>query len=281
MIAVGKQINLADLAGEDFYDPVETAAPRGDGSAEGAAAVDRTVPISSVILNPLNKRPAGEDDEIEGMAETIRQLGSVIQPLVVCSAAAFRTEYPAQAGRVGDAAWVALIGNRRLMACRRAGVDTVPVIVNDDLVSSMFEAMLVENGHHRSLPPLLEAEAMAEVLAKERISQRELARRVGKSHVYVAQRLALLKLVPELRAAFERGELTIETAREFGDLPVAEQERIVAGGKPYRRLGGNGVTRTVQRPRLASTPKKAAASIREWFSPAELAELVRLLMDDQ
>jgi len=119
---------------------------------------------------------------------------------------------------------------------------------------------------------------MAEVLKTASISQRELARRIGKSHPYVAQRLALLKLIPELRSAFERGELTIERAREFGELPVAEQRAIVAAGKPYRRVSGNGVTtRAAVRSIRVSTPAAAADSIRKAFSADELAELIRLL----
>lgn len=277
---MGKQINLADLADEEFYDAAETttASPAAE-PVRDVVSADRMAPINTVVLNPFNKRPPGEDDEIEGMAETIRQLGKVIQPLVVCSAQVFLAEFPAQAAAIDGAAWVALIGNRRLMACRRAAVAEVPVIVNDELVSSMYEAMLIENGHHRSLPPLLEAEAMAEVIKKESISNRELARRVGKSHVYVAQRLALLKLIPELRTTFEQGELTIELAREFGELPKAEQQRIVAAGKPYRQQGGNAVTTRAVRPRTirASTPEVAAASIRERFNAEELTELIRLL----
>lgn len=281
---MGKQINLADLAEEDFFDPVATTAATAAPTAQpdrDAVSAEQTVPIHTVILNPFNKRPPGEDDEIQGMADTIRQHGRVIQPLVVCSAQAFLAEFPAQGSTIDGAAWVVLIGNRRLMACRQAAVDEVPVIVNDVLVSSMYEAMLIENGHHRSLPPMLEAEAMAEVIKKESISNRELARRIGKSHVYVAQRLALLKLVPELRVAFERGELTIELAREFGELSKAEQKRIVAAGKPYRRPGGNAVTTRTTRSRTirASTPAVAAASIRERFTADELVELIRLLTE--
>lgn len=280
---MGKRINISDLAEDDFYDeqaPSPTPAEPGH-----APVADRMghpmVPIGTVVTNPLNKRPPGEDDEIEGMAETIRSHGKVIQPLVVCSAQAFFAEFPHLAKQIGDAEWVVLVGNRRLLASRRAGVDDVPIIVNDDKVASMFEVMLIENAHHRAMPPLLEAEAMVEVQKKDDISNRELARRIGKSHVYVAQRLALLKLIAPLKAAFERGELKIELARQIGDLSEAEQRRIVEAGKPYRLRGGNGVTAQAVRARTirVSTPAIAAASIRERFNASELQELVRLLTE--
>jgi ParB family chromosome partitioning protein len=276
---MGRRINLAALAEDDFYE-----APPQPGPALQAAEVqteppapNQRVPVSSVSLNPLNKRPPGGDSELSQMADTIRELG-VIQPLVVCSTEAYLAEFPAQSEVVGDARWVVLIGNRRLRAARLAELDEVEIVVNDGQVTSMYEVMLVENGQRRELPPLLEAEAMAEVLRGAAISQRELARRIGKSHMYIKQRLALLRLIPQLRALFEHGELTIERAREFGELPVDEQEAIYAAGKPYRHPSAAGAGR---RPTLrsirVSSPAVAAESIRLKFSADELAELVELL----
>jgi ParB family chromosome partitioning protein len=144
----------------------------------------------------------------------------------------------------------------------------------------MYEVMLVENGQRKELPPLLEAEAMMESLHTSSISQRELARRIGKSNGYITQRLALLKLIPELRVALEQGELAIEQAREFGELAAAEQEQIVIAGKPYRRPASNGVTnRTAVRSIRVSSLAIAAESIRKTFSAEELSELIRLLSE--
>lgn len=296
---MGKHINLADLADEDFYVPDTTPtstdpqheilSPTGPPSASATSPTAAwpesdwmLVPIDSIALNPLNARYPGEDEEIEGLAETIRGRTKVIQPMVVCTAAAFADQFPDQATAIGDTPWVVLIGNRRLMASRRAAVDDhVRVIVNDDLAASMHLAMLIENGHHRSLPPLLEAEAMTEAMRQHGFSQRELARRLGKSHPYVIQRLALLKLIAPLKSAFERGELKIELARQLGELSPAEQRRVVEAGKPYRLPGGNGVTTRSTRARTirVSTPAIAAASIRERFSADELTELIRLLTE--
>lgn len=283
---MGKRVNLADLAVDDLDIPAPTPAaapaPAAERVATNGAAVagpNRVVPIGAVVPNPLNKRPAGGDDELTELAETIREHG-VIQPLVVCSSARYLAEFPDQRGTIATAEWIVLIGNRRLLAARMAGLDEVSIVVNDEQVTSMYEVMLVENGQRRDLPPILEAEAMAEVLKADSVSRRELARRIGKSHMYVTQRLALLKLIPELRALFERGTLTIERAREFGELSEAEQRAIVAAGAPYRRSRGNGViSRSAVKSIRVSTPAAAAESIRNTFSPDELAELIRLLSE--
>jgi ParB/RepB/Spo0J family partition protein len=295
---MGKRVNLADLAVDDLDipapppavvpAPVPAAAPAPTpapverlAATNGASVVgpNRVVQIGTVAPNPLNKRPAGGDDELAEMAETIREHG-VIQPLVVCSSARYLAEFPDQRAPLADAEWVVLIGNRRLLAARMAGLDEVSIVVNDEQVTSMYEVMLVENGQRRDLPPVLEAEAMAEVLKTASISRRELARRIGKSHMYVTQRLALLKLIPELRALFERGALTIERAREFGELSEPEQRAIVAAGAPYRRSRGNGViSRSAVKSIRVSTPAAAAESILKTFSPDELTELIRLLSE--
>ena len=270
---MGKRVNFADLATDDL-DYSEQPRPQ---SVATLSSSMRVVPIGTVALNPLNKRPHGEDNELAELAETIREHG-VIQPLVVCSAVAYLTKFPTKREPVGNAQWVVLIGNRRLRAARAAGLGEVTIVVNDDQITSMYELMLVENGQRKELPALLEAEAMSEVLKDASISQRELARRIGKSAMYITQRLALLKLIPDLRTALERGELTIERARQFGELPVADQEAIVAAGKPYRHRAGNGVARRVPvRSIRVSSPAVAAESIRRTFNDEELVELIRLL----
>lgn len=272
----GRRVRLSSLAGAP--DVADAAGPAGPAATLPAEHGVRRVSVHDVAANPLNKRPDVDDDEIAAVAETIREYG-VIQPLVVCSAAAYLGAYPAQRDALDGAAWVALIGNRRLRAARLAGLREVDIVVNNEQATTMYEVMLVENGQRRDLSPWLEAEAMAEVLRTAEISQRELGRRIGKSHVYVLQRLALLRLVPELRDLLEQGELTIEQGRTFGDLPEDEQRAIAAAGAPYRRPGVNGVTtpRPPTRTIRASTPAAAAASIREQFSDAELGELIKLL----
>jgi ParB family transcriptional regulator, chromosome partitioning protein len=262
---MGRRVDFADLAKRN-------GVPR-PASVEGVGDVGvRRVPIDSVALNPLNKRP-DEDAELGELAETIRQHG-VIQPLVVCSTAAYLAEFPTQESGLAGASWVTLIGNRRLRAMRMAEVPEALIVINDDRVTSMYEVMLVENGQRVGLPATLEAEAMVAVLGREKISQAELARRIGKSAPYVTQRLALLDLVPELRAAFDAGELTVKLARDFGALPPEQQATIVAAGKPYRFPS---VPKPSVRRINAASPEAAAESIRKTFSPEELARLIALL----
>ena len=276
---MGKRFDLTALANEESFVPpaFKSRNPPAVGVIDVPADADyRFVPVEEIALNPLNERPDGDDEAIEGLAATLRDYG-VIQPLVVCSLAAFTQRYPAEASKLDGARWVVLIGNRRLRAGRRAHVAEVPVIVNDERVASMYRAMLIENLQHHAMPPLHEAEAMAKAMAEEGLTQRALAGQIGKTQGFVSQRLTLLKLVPELRHAVEVGDLTVELARAFGDLPVAEQQAIATRGRPYRRQNATAAS-SGNRRGWASSPTRAAWAIRKEFTdPDQLAELVGLL----
>ncbi|WP_308820174.1 ParB/RepB/Spo0J family partition protein [Pseudonocardia alni] len=298
---MGKRVNLAELAREEVPEhysaplpaakPVEPATTPPVASAPSAIETEpgpatSLLPVGEIVSNPLNQRAAAdeEDGEFYELVATIGTHG-VLQPIVVCSATAFAERYPDQRGAVDGARWVALIGNRRLRAASVAGLAQIPALVNDDRVASMYEVMLVENSHRKALGPLHEAEAMKRLLDEASISQRALATRIGRTPMYVSQRMALLGLIPALRDAFELGTLKVEHARQFGTLSVREQEAIAAAGPPYRRqpLGPAVVSsetpRRARRSIAVSSPARAAASIREVFTETERAELVRLLLE--
>lgn len=300
---MGKRVNLAELAREELPEhysasvspspgveatPVPTPKPpeaRESPVVPEQGPATSMLPVTEIVPNPLNQRAIedDEDGEFYELVATIRGHG-VLQPIVVCTAAAFADRYPDQQHLVDGARWIALIGNRRLRAATVAGLQQIPALINDDRVASMYEVMLVENSHRKALGPLHEAEAMRRLLAEANITQRALATRIGRTPMYVSQRMALLGLIPALREALEVGSLKVEQARQFGSLPESEQEAIAAAGPPYRRPTVSPASRT-EPPRRArraiavSSPARAAASIREVFTETERAELIRLLSE--
>lgn len=268
---MGKRVDLAALASEqDMASPADRSEDPGTGTTD--------LPVADIAYNPLNQRRADEEDpaEMALLVDTVRVHG-VLQPLVVCTVDAFVEQFEDQAAALDGKRWVALIGNRRLAAAVQADQERVPAVVNNGRLASLYEVMLVENSHRKDLAPLREAEAMSRVLVAESISQRDLARRIGRTHTYVQQRLDLLNLVPALREAFEAGKVTVEQARGLGRLPVEEQEELFSQGPPFRS-GGNAVATTVPRKTLkAGDPVAAARTIRALYSKDELSELIKLL----
>lgn len=178
--------------------------------------------------NPRNPRYAGDDPEVQEVAATLNRVGQ-LQPALVITREQYTGAYPDEPG-LGPEPWVVIVGNRRLAASRVAGRDTLDVRVVEELTGAddIEDRVLIENVHRQNLPPLLEAEVLQRRLDRQGESLRSVAAAIGKTHTYVAQRVALLKLVPELQAMLRTGRVSIRHGRELGGRPVDEQLALAA-----------------------------------------------------
>ena len=142
------------------------------------------LPLDAIQPNPDQPRRSFDQPALEELAESIRALG-VLQPLTV---------------RRREGAWELVAGERRLRAARLAGLETIPClsIQTDGQTSSLLA--LVENLQRRDLDFWEEALALRQLVDTYRISQEEVARRVGKSQSAGAQKMRLLKFAPETLA---------------------------------------------------------------------------------
>lgn len=151
------------------------------------------VPIDKVRLSGDNMR---EDvGEIEELEWSIRKHG-ILVPLLV-------TERKGHLLLVG--------GHRRLAAARRAGLQDVPVVSKEMTEEERLELMLTENIHRKHLSPLEEAHAF-EGFIKKGQTQMEIGSRIGKSQVYVSNRMLLLNCDPDVQRKVHRGELALTRA---------------------------------------------------------------------
>ncbi|MFC8448222.1 ParB/RepB/Spo0J family partition protein [Kitasatospora sp. NPDC057223] len=186
--------------------------------AAGRVRRSSLAPVSSIVFNPLNPRRTFVDETIDELAESLSR--HQIVPITVVSRDAFLDAHPDQAAGIGGADFVALDGNRRLLAAQRAGLPNLRVDLNDDLVATaadMVEAALVANAHREGVLPFEEAQAIEQLLLTVYDgNQAAVARKLGKSRAWVGQRLALLHLTPELQEQAGTGELAIEDARKIG-----------------------------------------------------------------
>ncbi|MER7848373.1 ParB/RepB/Spo0J family partition protein [Kitasatospora sp. NPDC096077] len=186
--------------------------------ATGRVRRASSAPVSSIVFNPLNPRKTVDSEAIDELAESLAR--RQIVPITVVSRGAFLDAHPEQADAIGEADFVALDGNRRLRAAQNAGLATLRVDLNDDLVSrasDMVEAALVANAHREDVSPFEEAQAIQQLLdTVYEGNQAAVARALGKSRPWVGQRLALLHLSPELQEQTGAGELAIEDARRIG-----------------------------------------------------------------
>lgn len=168
------------------------------------------VPVSAVALNPDNPAARTEPGEdLEVLVASIRRIG-VVSPLTLTPVADFVEAHPEHDTFGAEITYVAVAGNRRLVAARIVELDEVPAAIRPDLAALSDEAMLHENGPARiNLTPIQEALGMDRLIKQGR-TQSDIADALGVSQGQVAKRLQLLKLPVTLQALVESKELKLE-----------------------------------------------------------------------
>lgn len=196
--------------------------------AQQSAVTAPRAPLEVFSPDPRNHR-SGHDPELDDLAARMRKFGQ-LQPVVVTSAALYRTKYPDLAASIAYGAdYVVIMGNRRLRAAPLAGLDGLYYTVNDAALEhdDYREAALDENLRRLDLSALEVARILFEFLQTDG-TQDAVAARIGKSRSYVAQRLALLKLGSMAKEALEVRAIVFDDARSLMGLSVEEQEQQVA-----------------------------------------------------
>ena len=203
------------------------------------------VAISHIVPNPLQPRTAIDPEQLEELANSIREHG-VIQPLLV-----------SELESSGDEPLYQLIaGERRLRAARAAGLERVPVTIRQTTPRELLELAIIENVQRADLNPLEEGMAYQRLIEEFGLTQQEAANRVGRSRTAVANILRLLELPEQLRASLANGEISAGHARALLGIPDDAGRR--AGGKRIVSEGLN-VRQTEQMVRNWGGASKGAA----------------------
>ena len=227
-----RRLNLVDQAADITPTTTSPDGPRLGLIAALAAVPDTTntvpteLPVADLVAHPHNVRGTDLGDLSE-LADSIRGSG-VIMPLVVAHAQAWQVHHP---GQDLGGLWVIIAGHRRHAAALLAGLETVPVVVRDDLAdpAQTTTAMLIENIHRQDLAPLDEAGGLA-ALVEAGLSQRDISRRTGISQAQVSKRLTLLKLSDRGKAALGRGAMSVDTALALLKLPAKIRDIVLTSG---------------------------------------------------
>jgi ParB family chromosome partitioning protein len=168
------------------------------------------ISIDRISPNPHQPRARFDTDELDELAASIMEHG-VIQPLIV-----------KRGNKVDE--YILVAGERRLLAARRAGLVSVPVIIREADDQQLVELALVENVQRTDLGPLEAAEAYRQLAEDFGLSHDEIAVRVGKSRVTVTNTLRLLKLPASVMQALSDGLISEGHARVLLALPTAQAQ---------------------------------------------------------
>ena len=248
------------------------------------------IPVGEIRGSGQQPRRSFAPEELRELVESIREKG-VLQPVIV---------------RPTAAGYELVAGERRLRAAQAAGVGTIPAIVKKFSDRESLEEALVENVQRADLNAIELAEAYQRLAAEFSLSHEEIARRVGKDRVTVANTVRLLRLPAAVKQAVVDGRLSAGHARALLSAPagrlvaifeaalrkglsVREVERLCQEGErkgtrrktqrhdPHLkdledRLSRSGGTRV----RVRGTPKNGRIEI-SYFSEGEFQRLCEIL----
>lgn len=244
------------------------AQPSHDGLVPVPGAEFVEVPIAEIRENPRNPRTVFDEDELDELAYSLREVG-VLQPIVVRPVT----------DSVDGESFEIVMGERRWRAAKRAGLKSIPAIVRSTADDDLLRDALLENLHRSQLNPLEEAAAYGQLLEDFNCTQDELADRIGRSRPQISNTLRLLRLPPLVQRRLQSGALSAGHARALlglDDVQLQEElaQRIVSEGLSVRaveRLIANGVesssaTRTVTRrssynPRVVSLTSQLSTKL--------------------
>ncbi len=177
---------------------------------EGAGLLE--IPVEAVAPNPRQPRTTFEDEALDALAMSIREVG-VLQPIVV---------------RKTSSGFELIAGERRLRAAKLAGLATVPAVIRESDDAESLREALIENIHREDLNPIELAEAFRELLEELGLKQETLAERLGMSRSHIANTIRLLQLPPDVQAQLAGGRIQAGHGRALLTLGDAEAQRSLA-----------------------------------------------------
>lgn len=167
------------------------------------------MPLDKISANPNQPRKNFDEQALRELADSIKKHG-VIMPIVV--------------NDNGDGTYMIIAGERRFRASKLAGQQTIPVVIRKYSAREIKEISLIENLQREDLNPIEAATAMKQLMVDYKLTQDELAERIGKSRPAIANTLRLLNLCPEVMMLVAEGKLSAGHARTL--VPLAAEQQI-------------------------------------------------------
>ncbi len=185
-----------------------TTAPEPPGVAAQLVHLDRVIPSKT------NPRHTFDQAKLAELTESVRRHG-VLQPILV---------------RPKGAGFELVAGERRYRAAKAAGLAEIPASVRELSDVAVLELQVIENLQREDIHPLEEAQGYRRLLETKEYTVARIAERIGRSAVYVYDRVKLLKLTKEAQALFMDGKITAGHAVILSRLKPTDQQRAMNPG---------------------------------------------------
>ncbi len=168
--------------------------------------------INDISPNEGQPRKDFAEDALQELADSIKENG-VIQPIIV---------------QKKGSGYRIVAGERRWRASRLAGLKVIPAIVRELTDQQTMEQALIENLQREDLNPLEEAYAMQNLLKTHKLSQEQLAKRLGKPRATIANTVRLINIDESLQDFIRNGDLSAGHAKALLSLKDPEDQRKAA-----------------------------------------------------
>lgn len=192
--------------------PQATAAPLPPPAVEDTRERVLRVPLEKIKPSPLQPRKDFTAESLQELAASIKEQG-IVQPLIV---------------RDMGTHFELIAGERRWRAAQLLNLAEVPAIVREADDRSVLELALIENLQRENLNAMEEALGYQQLIDQFQLRQEDVATKVGKNRVSVANALRLLKLTPEVQAYVRDGRISVGHAKVILSLPSSDQQKLAA-----------------------------------------------------
>jgi len=188
---------------------ISLLSPEDAGRSQGV----RVIPLDRIEPNPEQPRMEFDENALEELAASIREHG-VLQPILVRP--------------TGPARYQLVAGERRWRASRRAGLETIPALIDEIDDDTALEISIIENLQREDLSPLDEAVMYDRMVREHGYSVRKLAQKLGKDKGYLENRLRLADAPEEIKQLVSVRKDTISHAYELLKVDDPRRRRKLA-----------------------------------------------------
>ena len=179
---------------------------------EGQSYATDKIDIRKIEVNPYQPRTNFDQEALEELAVSIKQLG-IIQPITV--------------REIGNGQYQIISGERRYRASLIAGLTEMPAYIRHADDNNMLELALVENIQREDLDAIEVAISYQRLIDECQLTQENVSERVGKKRSTIANYLRLLKLPAEIQLAIRQGQLSMGHARALVNIEQTEHQLLL------------------------------------------------------
>jgi ParB family chromosome partitioning protein len=219
-----------------------------------AVEADNEVEISLIEVNPFQPRKKFDEEELQELATSIRQIG-IIQPITL--------------RKLENGRFQIIAGERRFRAAKIAGLTTVPAFIRSADDQGMLEMALVENIHRSDLNSIEVAISYQRLIDECALTQESLSDRVGKKRATIANYLRLLKLPAEIQLGLREEKLSMGHARALISIDDIDKQLEIYNKATLENLSVREVEELV---RLLNEPEKSSVSLKKGKEESSLSQ---------